>query len=275
MNFIWGSQGGPAQSIFFMKRGQGEGWDHRGHPAHTAQPGRWVTEPHRAPFESLLHRSQINYATHFRQVAQHLWVFLRFTICNNEMKAHVPFEIPDRKQMAHSSGGNWRKSLSRAIYQGCRQGGVNCREGYSLRAVNNRKLFPPQIYRAKEVTEAKRIIIWKKHGPASDGLQQGLSQPWQAHRGRSCRENIQPHFLPLALRSFIFSSLMGKKKKERKKDNKQTKKNTEMRCGDACWWCPWKQPPRTWEQRGKAEEVDTEEQTRCLHSTKNTQHFGW
>lgn len=60
-----------------------------------------------------------------------------------------------------SSRGNWRRSRKGAVVGRVK---VNYPgKVYSLRAINSGKLFPPQVYRAKEVTaNPKRIIMWKE-----------------------------------------------------------------------------------------------------------------
>ena len=98
-------------------------------------------------------------------------------------------------------------------------------KGYSLRAVNNRKLFPPQIYRAKEVTgNPKRIIIWKKQPCRVMAFSRGPQPAMTGPQGRSWGNEY-----PTSLSSFgpqifhLFISYGQKKKKERKITSKQKK----------------------------------------------------
>ena len=119
-----------------------------------------------------------------------------------------------------STRGNSRKSRKGAVYQVVGRVKVSYPgKVYSLRAINSGKLFPLQVYRAKEViANPKRIIMWKEQPcrvmAFSRGPQPGMAGP----QGRSWGNKY-----PTSLSSFgpqIFHLFIsdGQKKKERKKE---------------------------------------------------------
>lgn len=117
--------------------------------------------------------------------------------------------------------GNWRKLHKGAVYQVVGRVKLNYPgKVHSLRAITSRKLFPPRVYRAKEVTwNPKRIIIRKEQPYRAMAFSRGPQPTMTGPLGRSWGDKYPASVSSFGPQIFHLSvSPTGKKKSKTARD---------------------------------------------------------
>lgn len=242
--------------------------------------GHWTTQ---SPLWILLHRSQINYATHFRQGAQHLesssgLLYVIIHVASESWQEWNESTCATFGSWLETDGtitwGNWRKSCKGTVYQVAGRVKVNYPgKVCSHRSINSWNLFPHQVYRAKEVTgNPKRIIMWKEQPCRAMAFSRGPQPAMTGPQGRSWGNKYPTSLSSFGSQIFHLFIPYGQKKKKRKITNK--KHRSEM------WRCLLMVSMKVSLPEHRAEggrwRVDTEEQTDVYTAQKtcNIVH-GW